>query len=123
MKLLSILFGVFCFTYGLKPTSVTDKKVVGRLVEEVESTFNCGIIKVGVVHRFIIVNNNSQETKNTIKVVCLCPEGYGKGFFKSGKLYNLTINNNLDSLKDCYIMDKFPSKKLETWILKNISSQ
>ena len=119
MILLNLLFAIICLKNSSFTNANAKKSVFGKLIEKVDTQFDCGIIKVGVVNKFVIVENN-KETEDTIKVVCICPEGYGRDFFKVNNLYTLTIDNNLDSLKDCYILDKFPSQKLKVWVLQTI---
>lgn len=97
-----------------------NKRIIGKLVEKVEAKFDCGVLKVGVVNKFVIVEHKI-ETRDTVKVVCICLENYGKDFLTAGNLYSLTIDKNLDSLKDCYILDKYPSQKLDVWVLQAIA--
>lgn len=116
----NIVFSVTASIFILSSPAASEKKVIGKLVAEVNSTVNCGVIKVGVVNKFIITDDRGQSTGDTIKVVCLCPEGYGKDFFKAGNLYSLDITDNLNPLKDCYLIDKYLDEKLPQWLLRGI---
>lgn len=115
----NFIFGMLLMTVSTITDS--DQKVTGRLVEKVDSKFDCGVIKAGVVNKFIVVENG-KDTKDTIKVVCICPEGYGQDFFKAGNVYNLTVSSNLEILKECYVMDKYPSQKIKLFVLQRIEN-
>lgn len=118
----NIFIGTICFISSCQLDTNNNRKLIGKLVDEVQSKITCGVIKIGVAHKFVFVDSKNQETKDTVKVVCICPEEYGHNFFKKYSLYRLIIGNNLDSLKDCYVLDNYPSQKLKTWVLLSISN-
>lgn len=118
---LNILITVIYFVRPSSANVSPEKRIIGKLVDKVESKFDCGVIKVGVVNKFVIVKDN-KDTKDTVKVVCICSEGSGREFFKVGKLYDLSIVDNLDLLKGCYVLDNHPSEKLKVWVLREIKN-
>lgn len=112
MKRLFIFLFVVLISSKCFATSNQDTIKV-KLSETPTITADCGVMTLGRIFEFM-------RNMDTFHIIVLCPETYGKCFFKKGVEYKIVVTEDLSDIQNYYIANiNKPYKKL--LLAKNIS--
>ena len=99
-----------------------ENPVVGILEEEL-GVPGCGAFTLGVGMKFKIFDKNHNEFYHVV-VVVLCPNIYGKKFFKIGAKYRITCKGRIDGNARRYneyvVVNKYIKENLPTYIAEKV---
>ena len=94
----------------------------GTLEEEI-SVPACGTFTVGLVMKFKMIDVHTNSYFSCAMVI-LCPNIYGKGFFKLGKRYRFLCGGQVESSLKRYneylIINKYAKLQLRTYVAQKV---
>lgn len=102
------------------PQIQASKVATIRLIEEQALPVPCGIAAAAVALKFDIVKVSKSIAETQIIAIIPCPELYGEGFFKKGRLYEAVLTTQSRDTATYNVASNYQDSQLPTYWVERL---
>lgn len=96
-------------------------KFIGKLLEKVTMTPNCGREAFAIVHKYKVLSTDFPNYKqNYVLLIQTCPEFNGKNFFQKNKIYEIDVSTNSGVTFNYTIFNEYEKDDLPIFWVEDI---